>query len=245
MPPENPAEILLSSFDLHGALNEVERAAVRALRYRVHRFSKGETVVHSRTAPQESCFVMAGIASREMMLPQGARQMVGIYIRGDFVDLHAYLLDQLDHDVVALTDISVAFVPHRDIGEAIVHPHLNRLLWRLIAIDAAIQRNWLASMARRQAAQRLAHFLCEQHLRMKAQGLAGENWFDLPISQAMLGDVLGLSAVHMNRSLQALRKSGLVRWEGPRVTVAMPRLAEMCGFVPNYLNLNLAQKFPV
>ncbi len=163
--------------------------------------------------------------------------MVGIYIRGDFVDLHAYLLNQLEHDVVALTDVAVAFVPHHDITESILHPNINRLLWRLIAVDAAIQRNWLASMARRQAQYRLAHFLCEQHARIKSQGFADDVSFELPISQATLGDLLGLSAVHMNRSLQALRKTGLVNWQGQHVTLAREQLAEMCGFEPSYLSL--------
>lgn len=237
MPPEAPADILLETLALHGSLNAKEQIAISALRYRVHRFKRGERVARGGTAPQESCFVMTGIASREMMLPRGARQMVGIYIRGDFVDLHAYLLDQLEHDVVALTDAAVAFVPHRDITDAIVYPNINRLFWRFIAVDAAIQRTWLASMARRQAAQRLAHFLCEQYVRMRSQNLVNQGSFELPISQATLGDVLGLSAVHMNRSLQALRKTELVTWEGSKVTIVPMRLAEMCGFEPSYLNL--------
>jgi CRP-like cAMP-binding protein len=241
MPNEAPADVLLATLALHGSLSGEEQQAIVGLRYRVRKYKKGETVVYGGAAPQESCLVVAGIASREMLLPRGARQMVGIYIRGDFVDLHAYLLDQLDHDVLALTDLSAAFIPHHDIERAIAYPTINRLLWRFIAVDAAIQRTWLASMARRQAQYRLAHFICEQHLRMKSQGLAGDDWFDLPISQVVLGDVLGLSPVHMNRSLQALRKSGLVRWEGARVTVSMPRLAEMCGFVPDYLNLKPAR----
>ncbi|WP_306224314.1 Crp/Fnr family transcriptional regulator [Bosea beijingensis] len=198
---------------------------------------RGEKVVRGCTGPQDSCFVLKGTASREMVLPRGARQMVGIYIRGDFVDLHAYLLNQLEHDVVALTDVAVAFVPHHDITESILHPNINRLLWRLIAVDAAIQRNWLASMARRQAQYRLAHFLCEQHARIKSQGFADDVSFELPISQATLGDLLGLSAVHMNRSLQALRKTGLVNWQGQHVTLAREQLAEMCGFEPSYLSL--------
>lgn len=121
MPFELPGKILLATLALHGPLSATEQAAIGAFRYRAHNFEKRETVVRGGTAPQESCFVLKGIASREMMLPRGARQMVGIYVRGDFVDLHAYLLDQLEHDVVALTDVAVAFVPHHDITEAILH----------------------------------------------------------------------------------------------------------------------------
>ena len=237
MQTQEPAEVLLSAFRLNGELSFDDEAAVRAIKFRQQRFVRGETVAQAGTKPRESCFVISGLASREMILPRGARQFIGIYIRSDFVDLHAYLLDSLDHDVVALAPLTMAFVQHREIEQLLAHATINRLLWRFIAVDAAIQRNWLASMARRPAAQRLAHFLCEQHLRMRVQGLAGEDSFSMPISQATLGDVLGLSAVHMNRSLQTLRKSGLVQWQGAEVTIARQRLAEMCGFEPSYLNL--------
>lgn len=238
MPPPDPAEILLSSFRLHGALDTADEVAVRGLKYRVGRFNRGETAVRGGAKPSESCFVLGGLATREMILPRGARQFVGIYIRGDFIDLHAYLLDWLDHDVLALTDATMAFVSHKDISELLIRPTINRLLWRFVAIDAAIQRCWLASMARRPAAQRLAHFLCEQFARMHALGMAADRSFQLPISQVILGDVIGLSPVHMNRSIQSLRRSGLVTWEGSTVTIPDNRLREMCGFEPSYLNLN-------
>lgn len=73
---------------------------------------------------------------------------------------------------------------------------------------------------------------------MGAQGLATADSFDLPLSQALLGDLVGLSAVHMNRSIQTLRRTGLVRWEGNTVTICPAGLAGMCGFEPSYLNLN-------
>lgn len=245
MRSSDPAEVLLSALRLHGELNSSDEAAVRETRFHQRTYLRGETVVQGGTAPQESCFVISGFASREMILPRGARQFVGMYIRGDFVDLHAFLLDALDHDVVALTDLTMAFVSHQDIKRLTGSSTLNQLLWRFIAIDAAIQRCWLASMARRQAPQRLAHFLCEQHVRLQSQGLAAHASFELPISQATLGDVLGLSAVHMNRSLQSLRKSGLVQWQGANVTIDQRRLPEMCGFEPSYLNLNRAGCAPV
>ncbi|MDR6827962.1 CRP-like cAMP-binding protein [Bosea sp. BE271] len=237
MQSQDAAELLISALSLHGSLSGGDETALRDTSFRLHRYARGSAIARAHTSPHESCFVISGLASREIIMPRGARAFVGMYIRGDFVDLHAFLLDSLDHDVVALTQVVMAFVSHTDIGRLIASQTINRLLWRFIAVDAAIQRYWLASMARRKASDRLAHFLCEQYIRMRAQGLVSADSFDLPLSQALLGDVIGLSAVHMNRSIQTLRRTGLLKWEGNTVTISFPRLAELCGFEPSYLNL--------
>ena len=158
----------------------------------------------------------------------------------DFADLHGLLLKVMDHSVIALTDCRIGFVDHAALRRLSAdHPHLWRLFTLLLTIDASIQRTWLVSIGRRNPASHLAHLICETHLRLFSVGRAKPDEFELPIGQADLADLLGLSVVHTNRTLQELRAQNLVRWRGG--TVHLPdrkALAALAEFDPIYLHLD-------
>ena len=119
------------------------------------------------------------------------------------------------------------------------HGHLARLLWLDTVIDAAIHRQWLVAMGRRSALAHLCHLICEMYLRLEVVGQAADHVFDLPLSQAVLGDALGLSTVHVNRLIGELRGEGVITWVGARITVLRwDRLAEIAEFDPTYLRLH-------
>jgi CRP-like cAMP-binding protein len=115
---------------------------------------------------------------------------------------------------------------------------LSRLFWLTTTIDGAIQRTWITSMGRRSAGQQLAHLVCELYLRLEAAGVASEHKFGFPVTQSELGDVLGLSVVHVNRKLQELRALNLLTWQRQQVEILdFDRLANFCEFDPTYLSL--------
>ena len=92
-------------------------------------------------------------------------------------------------------------------------------------------------MARRQADKRVSHLFCEMLLRSKAVGLSTDNSFELPLTQEELGDTMGLSGVHMNRTLQKLRSDGLITSQGKRLVINdLARLMEFADFDPIYLH---------
>lgn len=130
-------------------------------------------------------------------------------------------MKQMDHGVVALTDCVTANAPHIRLIGAITerHPHLGRLLWLDTIIDAAIHRQWLVAMGRRSGLGHLAHLVCELYLRLQAVGQTGDLSFDLPLTQNVLGDALGLSAVHVSRLISELRAEGVVQWSGGRIDI--------------------------
>jgi CRP-like cAMP-binding protein len=202
-------------------------------------FARGETIVFEHSEPQDSCLVARGIAGREIVLPDGARQITALHVPGDFVDLHGLLLRRMDHGVIALTACQVTLVPHtalRKLFEA--SSHLMRLLWLSTLIDAANQRVWTAAMARLTAEERLAHMICDLYRRLEIVELATDNKMQIAVSQAVLADVLGLSAVHVNRTLQSLRRRRLVSWTGSEVTIHnFAELAELSKFDETYLSL--------
>ena len=230
---------LIRKLSQYGPLSEEERLALSALPVRLRDYSRGGMIVHQGSQPEESCLLVHGIAFRYKLLPDGARQIVSLQVPGDFVDLHSFVLKPIDHAVAAASPARVGLVPHHAIENLLVrHPRLARPLMWDMALDAAIAREWLATMGRRSAYEQLAHLFCELYFRMDGAGQMEACGFPLELTQVELGDACGLSAVHVNRSLQALRKDGLIILENHHLTVpnidALVRVAE---FDPAYLHL--------
>jgi CRP-like cAMP-binding protein len=230
---------LIRSFAARDQISIVEQALLESMPMRFRAFAKGEELVAEQSRATESCLVLRGLTAREVFLKDGSRQITAVHIPGDFVDLHALLLKVMDHSVVALTDCLAAFVMHHEILRVIERsPHLGRLLWLSTVVDAAIQRAWIVSIGRRTPIARLGHLVCELYVRMTTVGLAPRNSFEFPVTQSELADVLGISLVHVNRTLQDLRRTGLMSWKGTTVIVEdFERLAELADFDATYLNI--------
>ena len=145
----------------------------------------------------------------------------------------------MDHTLGALTAGRAAYLPHaavRDLTDRF--PNITAAFWRDTLIDAAVTREWLAGVGRRTAHQRVAHLICEVFVRSRALHLIEEETFELPITQAELGDALGLSTVHVNRVLQDLRRDELIRWRGKSILIQdWDRLRVAGDFEPHYLHL--------
>jgi CRP-like cAMP-binding protein len=232
-------EPLLATLERRDDLSATERDALVSSPWLLRRFSAESEIISFGQLVEESCFIAEGFAARTVHLMSGARQFTSVHVLGDFVDLHGLLLRRMDHDVVALTDCRMAFLHHSRLKDISTdHPHLWRLLSTTVAIDGAIQRQWIAALGRRQAPSRLAHLLCELFVRLEIVGVARDYSYQLPITQHVLADVLGLSVVHTNRALQELRARELVSWKGSRVCILdWSGLARLGEFSPEYLNL--------
>jgi CRP-like cAMP-binding protein len=197
------------------------------------------TIIRSGTTLTHSTLLLDGFACRYKDLSDGERQIQEIHVSGDYVDLHGFLLKTLDHHVGALSDVRIALVPHeslRTITEE--HPHLSRMLWFSTLLDAAIHRERILSIGRRNAASRIAHLLCELYLRLQVTGLAGELRYKLPVTQTDIADASGLTPVHVNRMLKRLRDDGLLTFRTGEVVIHdWDRLLREAEFDPAYLHL--------
>src|SRR5687768_11739190 len=141
-----------------GEEEEVLRASVAEIRDH----PPGRTIIRSGTTLSASTLLVEGIVCRYKDLADGQRQIMELHVAGDFVDLHGFLLKQLDHNVGAMTPIRVASVPHDALrGITETHPHLGRMLWFSTLLDAAIHREKILSIGRRSALARIAHIFCE------------------------------------------------------------------------------------
>ncbi|MEO3385333.1 Crp/Fnr family transcriptional regulator [Mesorhizobium sp. CAU 1741] len=232
-------DILCRSLSRRDTLLPEEMDLLARLSQRPAQYAKGAEIIAEHSRPPASCLLVSGFAARAVSRANGKRQLTALHVPGDFVDLHGLLLRVMDHSVVALSDCTVVFVPHgelRAISETA--PHLTRMLWLSTTIDASIQRKMTALLGRHTPLQRLGHLICELYLRLEAVGLAANGRFRFPITQSELSDILGLSLVHTNRTVQELRATDLVAWDHTNVTVRdFDALARATGFDPTYLNL--------
>jgi len=200
----------------------------------------GQELIPEGSRSSFSLLLLDGFAARFKTLSTGARQITGVHVPGDFLDLHGFLLKTLAYGVVTLSDCRIVQADHEALRKiTATSPHLARLLWLDTLIDASISREWLASMGRRSAEGHLAHLICELFTRLDVVQQTSGYSFRVPFKQADLADILGLSVVHVNRTLQSLRKQGLIIWEGMRVHVeSWDGLVKIAEFDPTYLCLN-------
>lgn len=199
----------------------------------------GQSLVSRGDRPSSSTLLISGFCARFNLLRDGSRSVTQISVPGDFVDLHSLLMTGMDHGIVALTDCLVTKAPHdRIVAITSRYPHLARLLWLDTTIDAAIHRQWLHRMGTQDALGRMAHLICEIETRLEVVDEVGPDGFDLPLTQIDLADCLGLSSVHVNRTLMTLRRANLIEWRGGRVRVLdRDRLWALAEFDPVYLRL--------
>ncbi len=191
-----------------------------------------------------STLLTDGLMCRYKDLPGGERQITELHVAGDFVDLHSFSLKQLDHNVMALTPCRVILVPHVKLTAITEqHPHLARVYWFLTALDAAIHREWVLSLGRRSAIERIAHLMCELRVRLGLIGQADDSGFDLAIKQSDLSDCTGLTPVHVNRTLRELRERGLMDFKGKRVVIHdLAGLKALAEFDEDYLYLRREER---
>jgi CRP-like cAMP-binding protein len=216
-----------------------EEAAIRGAVSEVRTVRADQVFIRSGQELNESTLLLDGWMARAKDLSAGERLISELHVAGDFVDLHSFTLKRLEHDIITLTTCRIALVPHerlKTITEK--YPHLTRIYWFSTNLDAAIHRERALSLGRRSAIARTAHLLCELYVRLEIAGLTQGHGYDFPLTQEELSECLGLTSVHVNRTLQELRRQELIRLEARRLEILdLARLQAVAEFDPAYLYL--------
>jgi CRP-like cAMP-binding protein len=224
-------------------LTDDERKALKNLPMQVMVIKEDQDIVREGDSPSRSCLLLSGFACTYKVTGQGKRQIMAFNIAGDIPDLQSLHLDVLDNSLRTLTPCRVGFITHdhlRDLCER--YPRITAAFWRETLIDAAVFREWVMNVGRREAYSRIAHVFCEMMVRLKAVGLAEDHSCTLPITQAEFADAIGVSTVHINRVLQEMRADGLIELSGDRLTIPdWERLKQVGDFDPTYLHLKQEQ----
>lgn len=231
----NPLVQRLSHF---AALSPEEARAVESAVAKVKTLDPHQDIIHRGDIRSFVTALLEGYACRYTTMPEGGRQITAILLPGDFCNLSLFLRRRMDQNVSTFTACTVAEIPHAAIfGLMEAHPRIVRALWWSTLVDEAILREWAIGLGRRSALQRMAHLLCEMLVRLQAAGLAVDHSCRLPLTQADLSDVLGLSTVHTNRILQELRRHDLIVLKGDALAITdWEGLQELCEFNRSYLD---------
>jgi CRP-like cAMP-binding protein len=227
-------------------LSEEESNAVDACSHDVRQFAAREDVISQGDRTGGVKLLLDGFACRYKVLEDGRRQIIAYFVPGDLCDLRVFILKRMDHSIGAVVTSKVATIsPENVLKLTHNYPTLTRALWWSTLVEEAIAREWLVNVARRNALERMAHLFCELLYRFRAVDLNQGNSCILPLTQVELAETLGLSSVHVNRTLQALRRRKLITFEGGTLTIQdLDALKELSLFNPDYLHLDYSKEKP-
>ncbi|WP_342106453.1 Crp/Fnr family transcriptional regulator [Methylobacterium sp. SI9] len=221
------------------ALSAEECAALEALPMQAALIDADQDIVREGDRPGRSFAVISGIASTYKTTRAGKRQVMSYHVPGDVPDFQSLHLQTLDISIAAVTPCSIGYVQHDAVRALFrAQPRLTEVFWRATLIDAAIVREWTLNTGRRDAYARMAHLLCELVTRLEAVGLAPDLSCDLPMTQPELADALGITPVHVNRTIRDLKAAGLLTLRNRHLTVHdWDGLVAAAEFDPTYLHL--------
>ena len=187
--------------------------------------------------------MLDGWACRYKQLPNGRRQTVHFFIPGDLCDANVFILGEMDHSIGSITPLRYAEIGPADFEALMARSAaLTRALWLNELVNAAVAREWVANVGQRTAHERLAHVFCEMFLRLESLGLSEGNSCEWPLTQTDLADATGLTPVHVNRTLQDLRRRRLIETSARKLVVPdLQALKRVAMFNSNYLHLQPEQ----
>ena len=221
-------------------LNQDEQVALRRLSRNAKWFPRGTDLIREGDKPASLFLLLNGWAFRYRTLREGNRQIMAYLLPGDCCDVRKFFFEEIDHSIGLLSDALVAQIPAAEMLDVLNRfPRVERAMMWATLVDEATLREWLLNVGQRSALQRIAHLFCELCVRLRVvHSVDGAQTFALPLTQTELADTTGMTTVHVNRSLQRLRKNGLIATRRGKLTILdFHRLAEMAEFSPAYLHV--------
>ncbi|WP_426265464.1 Crp/Fnr family transcriptional regulator [Sphingomonas sp. PWP1-2] len=208
---------------------------------RSRQYTARHDLIREGDRPGPVFIMLEGWACRYKVLPSGTRQVLAFLMPGDACDLHIGLLAEMDHSIQTITPARVATIERVEMDALMERrPGIARAMYISQLIDEGTMRAWITSMGRRTSTERVAHLMCELYLRARNIGLTGEDTLSLPLSQILLADALGMTAVHINRVLKELRLQGAMALRRGSLDIIDPEMiVRIAGFGDGYLHRHL------
>jgi CRP-like cAMP-binding protein len=219
-------------------LSEDEQRRLVELQSNTIKVKRGKQLVQEGQTGHTAFVLQSGWACSFKVLQDGGRQIISFPVPGDCVGLRSVLLRTADHSFATLTDAVVSPIDGSRILQTFNDfPRLATAILWAASRDEAMVVEHLVSIGRRSAIERTAHFFMELAERLSLVGLATEAEFKCPLSQYVLADALGLTAIHINRVLRQLREQELLTLRKGSVQIHdLNRLRKLAGFRGGYLN---------
>lgn len=235
----NPLEPFVDRLVSRSDLGPAERNALLALPAYPAQIQTNRDFVRLGEVVEHATFVVAGLVGRFGQNREGSRQITAVHIPNDMANLHSVVAPDACAALQALSVTTILKVPHVALREATHrYPAIAEAFWRECVVDAAVLAEWVVNIGRRDAKSRLAHLLCEIACRMVGLGHKLGSHIPFPATQNHIADMSGLTSVHVNRSIQALRRDRVVDLSSRVIHILdWDRLAYIADFDPDYLRI--------
>lgn len=226
----------------YAPLSATDQTSLEAACESVRSFPAGYDLIREGAEPNAVFVVLEGWAFSYKLLPSGARQIIAFMMPGDFCDAHVAASAEMDHRICTLTTARIATIARAKFEELVdTLPNLRKALRWAQLVDEGVLRATIVSLGRRNSLERVAHLLCETCLRMREVGLANGGPCEVPFTQILLADAVGLTPVHTNRVVKKLRSAGALDTRPRSLIVSdLPRMAQIAGFDSTYLDRRAA-----
>ena len=238
MPSGRFGSVLAMKLNTFVALSAAELACIAGMQTNPVKLRRGRQLTHEGDTGHTAFVLQQGWACSFKLLANGSRQIISFPIAGDIIGLRSVLLKTADHSFSAITDAVVSPVEAEHVLKCVTEfPRLGAALLWAASRDEAMVVEHLVSIGRRSAIERTAHFFMELAERLTLIGQATETEFECPLSQFVIADALGLTAIHVNRILRQLRDRGLLTVRKKTVKIEdLSGLRKLAGFQGGYLN---------
>lgn len=230
-------EAAVSRFTAFAHLSERDLSDLMALAGGRRSLNKGDFVCEEGDAPAGLYLLLEGWAASSITFPDGTRQLIKVHLPGDMLGMPSLALRRAADSIVALTPIAIGFVSPIALGHLFErNPRLAALLFLISQEERVMLIDRVASMGASDARGRLAALLLQIRARVSRSSPTTRDEFDLPLSQSEVADLVGVSAVHLNRTIQHMRAAGLITWSAHRVEIHnLAAMAEIAGTTPREL----------
>lgn len=236
------ADYISRKLSAYAELAQDEISVLSAMQGKPVMFHAGERMTYEGQR-NHSAYVLCEGWALSCKEAHGTRQIIDVRIPGDILGMESAMLRASDKTIEALTDVVVRKIRIEDfLAVCGTHPRVGRAMMWAAARDQAMIVEHLVDVARRSSVERTAHFLLELAARLQLVGLGTSNGYDCPMSQAVLADTLGMTAIHLNRVLRQLREDKLLVFRDWHVTLMdLPGLSLLTGFDLAYLDQSNAR----
>ena len=235
----SPLSLLVRRLAARSALATDDQEALERLPYQFRTYERGSYILRDGDPRRSYCSVVStGLAYRHKITLNGLRQIIGLVLAGEPLDFQQLLLNRYDHSIQAATNVEVIELDRDNLAKIIFdRAEVGKAIWTDALITASISNEWIVNVGRRNAKSRVAHFFCEFFARSNGMKLKAGARFMLPMTQEQIGDVTGLTSVHVNRMIRTSINDSVIEYERPFITVINhERLCHIAGFDPLYLH---------
>ena len=209
---------------------------IEGLIERVEQHNDGTRILERGRLTDHSTILVSGFIFRT--IEDGDKRFItGVHVPGDFVDLHAFALKRLDHNIDAAGPVKIGYVSHAALRKVMEErPGVARAMWFATLLDAAIHRIWIQTLEQLDAPRRIAHRYSELNARLELIGRKANRTLRTPFTQFDMADMCGVSAIHANRAVGKLREMELAEIRrGDLYTSDWAALRRYAQFEPDYL----------